>query len=536
MTDLRPCAAAGAAARISRNSRSVDMNVTSSHKLIELIGTTKRFPGSTALDNVDFDLLHGEVHVLFGENGAGKSTLINIIAGTFGSSEGDFFFEGQRINGLTPAIARSIGISAVFQEFSLVPELTVSENLYLGREIGKFGYLDQRAMRAGAIAMLDDLKFAISPDVLVGQLSRAQQQMVEIAKALLLNPKVLILDEPTASLTEAETSVLFAAIGKLKALDVGIIYVSHRLQEIRLLADRVTVLRDGRKIKTINASECTNDELVALMAGRQIAQLYPTISRNVGPIRLSVTDINVGEGSVIDASLTLRAGEIVGIGGLIGSGKSEFVRALFGLEPIRSGGIAVDGEVVPSPTPSKMLARKVCYFPADRNVEGLALPRSILENASITALGTSLLSKGPFLRKANERSLVAGVAERLAIKPRRISVVVSSLSGGNRQKVMLARGLSRPTEIFLFEEPTVGIDVGAKVDVYQTLKALVEEGHAVLLVSSDLPELLHLSHRLLVFSAGRIVAELEGENLNENEALAHFFARPGETKRSEIAA
>lgn len=512
------------------------MNVQPSPKLIELIGTTKRFPGSTALENVDFDLQAGEVHILFGENGAGKSTLINIVAGTFGPSKGDFFFEGKRLDDLTPALARSIGISAVFQEFSLVPELTVAENLYLGREICKFGYLDQGAMRSGAVAMLDELKFAISPDVLVGELSRAQQQMVEIAKALLLKPKVLILDEPTASLTEAETLVLFTAIAGLKALGVGIIYVSHRLQEIRLLADRVTVLRDGSKITTVNASECTNDELVALMAGRKIDQLYPTISRNSGAIRLSVTNLNVGEKTVVNANLVLRGGEIVGIGGLIGSGKSEFVRALFGLEPISSGEISVDGEVVARPTPSNMIARKLCYFPADRNIEGLALPRSILENATITALATALLSKGPFIRKATERSLVAQVAERLAIKPRRPNLIVSSLSGGNRQKVLLARGLSCPTEIFLFEEPTVGIDVGAKVDVYRTLKVLVEEGHAVLLVSSDLPELLHLSHRLHVFSAGSIVAELEGEELNENAALSHFFDRQPVTECAEVAA
>jgi ribose transport system ATP-binding protein len=360
--------------------------------------------------------------------------------------------------------------------------------------------------------------------------------MVEIAKALLFKPKVLILDEPTASLTEAETAVLFEAIAKLKAMNVGIIYVSHRLQEIRLLADRVTVLRDGRKITTVRAAERSNDELVALMAGRQIDQLYPEIGRNAGPVRLSVTGLNVGGGAVVDANLTLRGGEIVGIGGLIGSGKSEFIRAIFGLETIESGQIVVDGETTANPTPSKMIGRKLCYFPADRNVEGLALPRSILENASITALTTAALSHGPFLRKANERSLVDQIAERLAIKPRHTSAAVGSLSGGNRQKVMLARGLSRPTEIFLFEEPTVGIDVGAKVDVYQTFKALVERGYAVLLVSSDLPELLHLSHRLLVFNAGRIVAELEGDGLNEKSALSHFFARRVGAERPEVTA
>lgn len=390
-------------------------------------------------------------------------------------------------------------------------------------------------MEAGTAGILNDLKFAISPKALVGELSRAQQQMVEIAKALLVRPRVLILDEPTASLTEAETAVLFNAIAALKQSGVGIIYVSHRLHEIRMLADRVTVLRDGRKVVTVKASERSNDELVALMAGRQIDQLYPEIENNAGPVRLSAIDLHVGE-SVKDANLTLRGGEIVGVGGLIGSGKSEFVRALFGLEPIRSGTVSVDGEMIARPTPSGMIARKVCYFPADRNGEGLALPRSILENVSITALTTAALSRGPFLRKSNERSVVRRISERLGIRPSRSSVGVENLSGGNRQKVMLARGLSRPTEIFLFEEPTVGVDVGAKVDVYRTMQALVREGHAILLVSSDLPELLHLSHQLLIFSGGRIVANLHGETLTETEALSHFFERRREAGPVEKAA
>lgn len=504
-------------------------------KLLELIGISKRFSGSVALENVDFDLMQGEVHVLFGENGAGKSTLINIIAGTFGPSEGSFYFAGEELASLSPGEARQKGLAAVFQEFSLVPELTVEENLYLGREPTNFGFLDQKAMEAGTACILDDLKFAVSPKALVGKLSRAQQQMVEIAKALLVRPRVLILDEPTASLTEAETVVLFTAIAALKEAGVGIIYVSHRLHEIRMLADRVTVLRDGRKVVTVKASERSNDELVALMAGRQIDQLYPVIERIAGSVRLSAIDLIVGE-SVKGASLTLRGGEIIGVGGLIGSGKSEFVRALFGLEPIHSGTVSVDSEVISNPTPSKMIARKLCYFPADRSVEGLALHRSILENASITALTTSELSHGPFLRKSNERSLVSRISERLGIKPRRSSVAVRSLSGGNRQKVMLARGLSRPTEIFLFEEPTVGIDVGAKVDVYRTMQALVWEGHAILLVSSDLTELLHLSHQLLIFSGGRIVANLQGDALSEKEALSHFFERGADNRPAEKAA
>ncbi|WP_315831887.1 sugar ABC transporter ATP-binding protein [Bradyrhizobium prioriisuperbiae] len=496
-------------------------------KMLELCGVSKTFPGAIALDSVDFDLRAGEVHVLFGENGAGKSTLINIIAGTMSPTRGDLLFRGSQLTALTPLLARSMGIAVVFQEFSLVSELTVEENLFLGRERLRFGLLDKAAMTAKASAILSDLRFSISSGALTGDLSRAQQQMIEIAKALLFEPKVLVLDEPTASLTEAETAILFEAIARLKNAGVGIIYVSHRMQEIRALADRVSVLRDGRKIKTVLASETTNDELVALMAGRKMEQLYPPIAHNPGPPRLVVEDLTSRGEAVKHASLTLRGGEIIGIGGLIGSGKSEFVRALFGLEPIAFGTISVDGVAVPNPTPAAMLARKLCYFPSDRNTEGLALTRSVIENASITALSTPALMRGPFLRKNSERSLIGRIANQLAIKPRRTDTMVRNLSGGNRQKVVLARGLARPTEIYLFEEPTVGIDVGAKLDVYKTIQGIVEQGHAVLLVSSDLSELLHLSHQLLIFSGGQIVARLEGENLTEKEALSHFFTRRG---------
>lgn len=510
------------------HSASPVMNDSSPSAILELSGVSKKFQGTVALQGVNFDLLAGEVHVLFGENGAGKSTLINLIAGTFEPSEGGIVYAGEPVAHLTSAKARRMGIAAVFQEFSLVPQLSVENNLFLGREELRFGFLDRKAIRSKSVAILNQLRFAISPTATAGRLSRAQQQMVEIAKALLFEPRILILDEPTASLTEAETAILFEAIARLKKGGVGIIYVSHRMQEIRALADRVTVLRDGRKVATVRAADVTDDELVSLMVGREIDQLFPSIAARPGPVRLDVRGISAAHGAVRDVSLTLHGGEIVGVGGLIGSGKSEFVRAVFGLEPLEAGEIVVDGVAIRHPTPARMLARKVCYFPADRTIEGLALGRSIAENASVTALSTAAVSRGPFLRHVSERRLVGGIVERLAIKPRQTSARVGNLSGGNRQKVMLARGLARPTEIFLFEEPTVGIDVGAKLDVYRTIERLVEAGHAILIVSSDLPELLHLSHRLVVFSGGRVVAELKGDTLSERDALSLFFRRPAD--------
>ncbi|MDH6261779.1 sugar ABC transporter ATP-binding protein [Bradyrhizobium sp. BR13661] len=496
-------------------------------ELVRLTGITKRFQGATALDGIDFDLRSGEVHVLFGENGAGKSTLINVISGTFLPDAGSYFYADDEIRNLTPAHARAIGICLVFQEFSLVSQLSVEKNLFLGREmtVGRT-WLDRQRMRGIALETLRKLKFDIDIDALVGNLSRAQQQMVEIAKALLNEPRVLILDEPTASLTEAETETLFELIGRLKVQGVGIIYVSHRMQEIRRLADRVTVLRDGKKISTVEASQASDDELVTLMTGRRIEHLFPIIEQNPGAVRVAVKNLCLSAGGVTNAELELRSGEIIGVGGLVGSGKSEFVRAIFGLEPILSGSILVDDEVILQPSPAQMLARGICYFPADRVAEGLALQRSIRENASITALDLPSFSNGWFLRESREKAEIGKIAADLKIKPNRIEMGVGNLSGGNRQKVVLARGLARPTSVFLFEEPTVGVDVGAKLEFYQTLKRLAEGGGAVLLVSSDLPELLHLSHRLRIFSRGKMVADLVGQDITEKAALSHFFIRP----------
>lgn len=485
----------------------------------------KRFKGVTALGGVDFDLLAGEVHVLFGENGAGKSTLINVIAGSFAPEAGRCFLAEREIGGLSPAQMRQAGISVVFQEFSLVPQMTVIENLFLGRERRKGFRLDHGRMRLEAVRALDDFGFALDPDARVADLSRAQQQMVEIAKALLFPPSVLILDEPTASLTEAEASNLFRIIGELKTRGVGIIYVSHRLSEIRTLADRITILRDGRLVATVRAADVSDADLVTLMTGRPLDRLFPTIPRQAGKVRLAVEELTLANASVKSASLEARAGEIVGLGGLIGSGQSDFVRALFGLSDIATGTIMVDEEEVGNPTPPSMLERRVAYFPADRVAEGLALTRRVRENASISALWLERFALHGVLRLGEERKSALDVMKRLGLRPPNIENAVETLSGGNRQKVLLARGLMRPTDIFLFDEPTVGIDVSAKFEIYELLRDLVAQGCVVLLVSSDLQELLHLSHRLVIFRQGAIVAELSGDDITETNALAHFFGQ-----------
>jgi ribose transport system ATP-binding protein len=508
--------------RIAETSRAAQ--ATRDDLLLEMIGICKRFPGVLALDDVDFDLRAGEVHVLFGENGAGKSTLINIIAGAFAPDAGEFRFRGRALARLKPHAARMMGISPVFQEFSLVPELTVEENLFLGREIGAGGFLNHAAMQAKARAIIGELGFDIAPDQKVGELSRAHQQMVEIAKAFLSEVRLLILDEPTASLTEAETQNLFALVARLKNAGVGIIYVSHRIQEFQKIGDRITVLRDGRKVATVKSGDVSENELVELMTGRKVGVLFPAIDHRPGEKLLEVDDVTLADLSARNVNFYARAGEITGIAGLVGCGKSEIVRAIYGLEPIAAGVVRVRGEAIAArPAPIDMLRRGVCYFPSDRVAEGLALGRPIRENASMAALDLPTFSHAHILRRASERRAIQAIVDTLRLRPRQIERSVAKLSGGNRQKVLLARGMTRDISIFLFDEPTVGIDVGAKIEVYELMKSLVAEGAAIVLVSSELPEVMNLSNRLYVMHRSQMVAELSGADINETEVLSHFF-------------
>ncbi len=496
---------------------------TTAEPLLRLTGISKRFPGVLALDNIDFDLRAGELHVLFGENGAGKSTLINVIAGTFPPDSGRFRFRGEDIHNLTPHRARVIGISPVFQEFSLVPSLTVEDNLFLGREMATGGVLKAGRMRQAARKLIAELGFNLDPNQRVDDLSRAHQQMTEIAKALLGDAKVLILDEPTASLTERETGRLFELIAKLKKQGVGIIYVSHRMREIRALADRITVLRDGRLVRTLDASTVADGELVELMTGRKIDVLFPKITHRPAATAIDVESLSVADGSVSGVNLNARAGEITGIAGLVGCGKSELARAIYGLETITDGIVRLNGVPYEAPSARASLRHGLAYFPANRVAEGLALSRPIRENVSMAALDLDRFARFGLLDIAGERSAVQPIMDKLKLRPPNIERAVGNLSGGNRQKVMLGRALTRDLSIFLFDEPTVGIDVGAKLEVYEFMRQLVENGAAVVIISSELPEVLALSNRLYVMHQGRIVAELDGEQKTESNVLASFF-------------
>jgi ribose transport system ATP-binding protein len=493
--------------------------------LLELVALSKQYPGVLALDQVNFELRSGEVHVLFGENGAGKSTLINIIAGAQTPTSGEIRIRGAKTQLHSVHQARGLGISAVFQEFSLVPTLSVEENLFLGGEPKRFGLLDKTAMRSQAQRILRDLGFELDPDVRVQHLSRAEQQMVEIAKAFRSKLSVLILDEPTASLTEKETEQLFGLIRKATETGVGVIYITHRMAEIRRIGDRVTVLRDGKYVATVDSKTTPDDELVRLMTGRVVGEIFPQIKHAPKDMLLSIEALSTANRTVIDASLSVRAGEVVGIAGLIGSGKSEIARACFGLERITSGSVIFKGNNVTGSTPRQMMERGLFYLPPDRRAEGLVMMRSCRENISLPSLTREPYSRMGLLMLKDEREHTHELASRLNLQPARIERNAEHFSGGNQQKVLLAKSLTRPVNVFVFDEPTVGVDVATRAAIYQFIRDLTEQGAGILLISSDLPEVLHLSNRLYVMYRGQIQAELAAEEINEEKVLGYFFHR-----------
>jgi ribose transport system ATP-binding protein len=494
--------------------------------LLRLEKLSKRFPGVSALQGVDFDLYEGEVHVLFGENGAGKSTLINIVAGALRPTAGKIFLRGSEINFPNVNNARKAGIYAVFQEFSLIPQLTVAQNLSLGVEKSRYGILDKKGMQRQAQEVLERLGFELDPAKKVIYLSRAEQQMVEIAKVFCSDLSILILDEPTASLTEKESRRLFSLIQQAKANNVGIIYITHRMGEIRRISDRITILRDGKYIATVNTDRVTDTELVEMMTGRVIDQIFPTIEYNPGKTVLSVEDVTTQDKSVRNVSMAFKEGEIVGLAGLVGSGKSEIMRACFGIEAIQDGTLSFDGNPMDKVTPSRMLNEGMFYIPPDRRNEGLVMVRNVRENITLAALSTFKLSSfATFLKRKAENRLAQELSSRLNLQPLKIERRVDLFSGGNQQKALLAKVLTRDTKLFVFDEPTVGVDVGTRAAIYEFLRDLCQEGAAIALISSDLPEILHLANRAYVFYRGHVRAELVGDEITEQNVLFHFFGQ-----------
>jgi ribose transport system ATP-binding protein len=492
--------------------------------LLQTVGLSKFYPGVRALDGVDFDLRAGEVHILFGENGAGKSTLISLLAGANSPTAGSILFNGRAVSLGSVREARRLGISAVFQEFSLVPTLTVAQNLFLGDEPARHGWLDRSAMRERAQQALAELGFEIDPDALVASLSRAEQQMIEIAKSQRGTLAVLILDEPTASLTERETVRLFELVERLKARGVGIVYISHRMQEIDRIGDRITLLRDGRKVTTLPAKTTSHDTLIELMTGRSIEHVYPNIQANPGETVLEVEGLCTRSG-VRNASIRVRRGEVVGLAGLVGSGKSELMRAVYGLDRVIAGSVRFRGADCTGASTARILCSGMFYLPPDRKTEGLILGFASKANVVLPMLAGRLRGSLGFVKAEEGERASKAVAERVELAPRNVGRIVGLLSGGNQQKVMFAKGLTGEAALYVFDEPTVGVDVGTRTALYRLIQELCEGGAAVVVISSDMPEILHLAHRAYVMCRGQVAGELARAELTEANLLTLFFDR-----------
>ncbi|MDZ7372773.1 MAG: sugar ABC transporter ATP-binding protein [candidate division KSB1 bacterium] len=492
--------------------------IPSRRVILELEGISKAFPGVQALRDVRFELREGEVHVLLGENGAGKSTLMKIVTGALPKDAGEIRLDGRKVEIRNPQQALALGISMVYQEFNLAPHLSVAENIWLGREPLRdrwLGLVDRRRMREEASAILRRLHLPVHPDTPVSHLTVSQAQLVEIAKSLSARARILILDEPTAALTEAEIDELFRIIRELKAEGVSFVYISHRLEEIPRIGDRVTVLRDGEYVATVPA---TTDpaELIRLMVGRKLDQFYPKVPSRPGPVRLEVEGL-CRSGVLHDVHLQIRAGEVVGLAGLIGAGRTELARAIFGADPVDHMRVRVDGAEVAIRSPADAIRAGIAYLSEDRKSLSLALTRSVAENISLASLDR--FCTGPFVRAEAERRAVQEFVERLRIRTPSLNQQVQYLSGGNQQKVVLARWLLREAKVLLFDEPTRGVDVGAKAEIFELIGRLAQKGAAILLISSYLPELLGVCDRILVMHRGRIVGELSRAEATQEKIL-----------------
>lgn len=487
--------------------------------LLAMRGITKAFPGVVALRDVDFDLRPGEVHVIVGENGAGKSTLIKILSGVHQADGGTIHIEGQEVHLSSPREARRRGISTVYQEFNLVPQLRVDENLYLGQEplAGPLGWVDRARRAREAQELLRSLEIPVAPSHPVRALGVAEQQLVEIAKALSRDARILVLDEPTATLTAHEIPRLFRAIRRLTARGVGVIYISHRLEELGEIGDRVTVLRDGRRVATAPVGALSVDEIIRLMVGREVREKYPKVPVPVGEEILRVEGVS-RRGVLQDVSFVLRRGEIVGIAGLVGAGRTELAMALFGAAPPDSGTILVRGRPVSLRSPRDAIRAGVALLPEDRKRQGLVLVQSVATN--ITLPTASRLVRWGLLDHRRLREVAQRFASALRIVTPGLDRRVVYLSGGNQQKVVLAKWLATESEVVIFDEPTRGIDVGARIEVYQLMTELVQRGAGVLMISSELPEILGMSDRILVMRRGRLVGQFRREAATAEQVMA----------------
>ncbi|QTL98178.1 ATP-binding cassette domain-containing protein [Iocasia frigidifontis] len=484
--------------------------------ILEMRNINKSFYGVQALKNVNLNVHKGEVHILIGENGAGKSTLMKILSGAYQKDTGEIIFAGEKLDILSPLDAQEKGISIIYQEFNLIPGLSVAENIYLGREALNNGLIDWDTLYNNTQNILNKLKADINPKTLVKKLSVAEQQFVEIAKALSFGAKLLIMDEPSATLTPRELKRLFAVIRDLKAQGVSIIYISHHLDELFEIGDSVTVLRDGQWIVSDDINKMNKNKIIKLMVGRELTDSYPPRNVTPGEVVLEVKNLS-RKGVVDDISFELRKGEILGIAGLVGSGRTELVRLLYGADPKDSGEIILNGNKININSPRDSISTGIGLLPEDRKQQGLVLEQSVKNN--ITLANLSRLVDKMLINSNQEMREVNNYIDELGIKTPSSTILTQNLSGGNQQKVVLAKWLFTDSDILIFDEPTRGIDVGAKYEIYLLMNQLTEQGKSIIMISSELPEIIGISDRVIVLHQGRITGEYNKKEFNQEKIM-----------------
>lgn len=500
--------------------------------LLEMKNITKIFPGVRALDNVSFNLKPGEVHILLGENGAGKSTLMKVLAGAYTPDGGELYVGDKQVTQFSPITAQKLGIGIIYQEFNLIPYLSVAENIFIDHMPKRKGpIIDHRKMHEQAKDLLAQLNMKVDTHACTNSISVAQQQMVEVAKALSHDLKILIMDEPTSSLSDREIEQLFIIIKKLTAKGIGIIYISHRLQEIPLIGDRITILRDGMYVGTEHVKDITSQDMIRMMVGREIENLYIREYQTPGEIALQVEHLSSKKTHLSDISMTLRRGEIVGLSGLVGAGRTELARAIFHVDPYDEGKIHILGEEVSiNASPAEVIKKGLSLIPEDRKRQGLSLILPISQNVVMASLDR--LNPKFWIQARKERKIVQKYVRDLRVSTPGIGQLAQNLSGGNQQKVVLAKWLCTEAEIIIFDEPTRGIDVGAKGEIYAFMNTLAQQGKAILMISSELPEIVGMSDRVYVMRDGRLVAELPKEIATQELIIS--YAMDG-TQRQEAS-
>ena len=485
--------------------------------IVEMRGITKTFPGVVALDNVTFQVRPGEVHAVVGENGAGKSTLMKLLAGVYQPDSGEIIINGEVVRIASPHDAQDLGVSIIYQELNLLPDMSVAENVFLGREPRhRFALLNDNELEEKARDVLQRLGVDIDPSTRLGYLSIPQQQMVEIAKALSLNAQVVIMDEPSAALGVKDLEYVFNIIRALKEQGVAVIYISHRIAEIFEIADWVTVFKDGQVVGTEAVASIDRPTLVRMMIGRSFSETFPPRSGDPGEVVLSVEGMNVGR-ELKDIHLTVRAREVVGLSGLVGAGRTELAQAIFGTRKIDAGRVFIFGKEVQVRSPRQAMQNRMGYLTEDRNAEGLVLGQNVIHNTALPSLYQR--QRWAVVDRVTEKEVVEGISTELKLRAPNLKADVENLSGGNRQKVVLAKWLISSPELLIFDEPTRGIDVGAKAEIWGLMRQLANQGKAILMISSELPEIVGMSDRVYVMHQGAIVGELPGDTATEEEVM-----------------